>query len=83
MKKYYDLILHDDYLPLTKREAQCLFYLLHGKTAKQTARRIHLATKTVEMYLDTLKQKTRSETKLKLVCRYFLNNWQLKYDAEN
>lgn len=82
MKQYYDLILDDRYLALTKREAQCMFYLLRGKTAKQTAALIHLSKKTVEMYLDILKQKTCSESKLELVCRYFLNKWQLKFEIE-
>lgn len=42
---------------LTPREASCAFYLLQGKTAKQTAKILNLSHRTIEDVLDRIKNK--------------------------
>lgn len=51
---------------LSKRQAQCLQYLLEGKSAKQTANMLNLSTRTIEFYLDNMKKKMNCRTKLEL-----------------
>ena len=48
-------------LKLTKREVECLSYVLRGKTALHIARVLDISTKTVESYV--------ASAKLKLGCK--------------
>jgi DNA-binding CsgD family transcriptional regulator len=52
---------------LTARENQCLVYLLQGRSAKETAYYLKISTRTVETYLDKLRHKTNSRTKIALI----------------
>lgn len=54
---------------LTQREYDCLVCLLAGKTAKQTADELCLSYRTVENYLETIKQKTFSRNKIELLSK--------------
>ncbi|MBY0462551.1 MAG: LuxR C-terminal-related transcriptional regulator [Alphaproteobacteria bacterium] len=54
-------------LILSKREAQCLYYLLRGQSAKEIAKTLHLSPRTVESFLDIIKRKTGVHCKAKLV----------------
>lgn len=58
---------HLQNIKLTRREQECLKYLVQGKSAKQTANLLNLSPRTVEIYLDTLKSKLNCRTKLALV----------------
>lgn len=42
---------------LSDRQAQCLFYVLRGKTSKSIAKILQLSPRTVESYLDDIKIK--------------------------
>ncbi|MHA7841601.1 MAG: helix-turn-helix transcriptional regulator [Gammaproteobacteria bacterium] len=55
---------------LSHRECQCLYHLCHGRTAKQTGERLFLGSRTVETYLDTIRTKTQTPSKLMLVARF-------------
>lgn len=52
---------------LTKRESECLFYTLRAKTAKETARFLEISHRTVEEYINTLKEKFQCHTKQELI----------------
>jgi DNA-binding CsgD family transcriptional regulator len=55
-------------IKFSKKELQCLRYLLEGKTAKETAEVLHLSPRTVEAYLLNIKHKTLCYTKAELIC---------------
>ena len=42
---------------LSKRERECLIFLLQGKTAKETAANLGLSPRTVESYFENIKKK--------------------------
>lgn len=52
---------------LTKRQFDCLFYLVKGKTMKQTAEILVLSPKTIEHYLDAVKVKFKCYTRSELI----------------
>lgn len=52
---------------LSKRQEQCLYYFLKGKTAKETAQLLNLSHRTVEEYLNHLKKKLGCRTKRDLL----------------
>lgn len=53
----YPLILTRSHLQreLSEREAECLFYLLRGATAREVGKMLHLSPRTVEGYIEELK----------------------------
>jgi DNA-binding CsgD family transcriptional regulator len=53
----------------TEREKQCINYLLNGLSAKQTASRLDISQRTVEIYLHNIKKKTDSKSKLILLSK--------------
>lgn len=62
-------ILHqkNNDLDLTTRQMDCLFYLLRGKTSKETAAILGLSSRTIEYYIIQLKNKFSCHTKSELV----------------
>jgi len=52
---------------LSLREAQCLCYLSMGYTSKETAREMKISPRTVETYLEKIRQKTNSRNKLQVL----------------
>jgi len=52
---------------LTRREAECLWFLSQGRTSKETARIMSLSSRTVESYITNLKVKTGTHWKNELV----------------
>ena len=48
---------------LTKRESECLFYILRGKTAKEIAKILTISHKTVENHIEKIKIKFLCTTK--------------------
>jgi DNA-binding CsgD family transcriptional regulator len=59
--------INDKIIYLTEREKQCLNYLIEGRSAKETAYFLKISTRTVETYLNNLRQKTNCKTKIKLI----------------
>lgn len=73
-KKYY---LTGEYkgIYLTKREAECLVCLARGKTAKEMAKILKINHRTVEAFLEKIKNKLNCSTKSQLIekaikCRF-------------
>lgn len=56
-------------IELTTRENECLYYLLAGKSAKQTAAIMNISQRTVEFHLDNIKLKAGCRTKLELLSK--------------
>ncbi|GAB4393210.1 MAG: hypothetical protein Tsb005_10520 [Gammaproteobacteria bacterium] len=66
---------NDDYPPLTLRETDCLFYMLHGKTCKEIANILNLSHRTVETYLMNVKQKLGCTTNRTLIDYAVSQGW--------
>lgn len=58
-------------IKLSTRQAQCLFYVLRGKTSKVIARILQLSNRTVESYIDDIKVKIRCQNKAELIEKSF------------
>ncbi len=77
-KKSLDLIktIFNDGEPLnlTEREAQCLYHLSEGKSAKETAKLINVSQRTVEFHLNNIKEKVGCRTKIELLAKIKINS---------
>lgn len=62
---------------LTQREIQCLFYLLHKKTASETAKLMNISRRTVESYLDSIKRKINCDFKADIFTKLKDNQYLL------
>ncbi|MBT4879863.1 MAG: helix-turn-helix transcriptional regulator [Alphaproteobacteria bacterium] len=56
---------------LTKQEMKCVKHLLRGKTNKEIANVLDLSSRTVEGYIETLKERHECATKSQLVQKLF------------
>lgn len=54
-------------IKLSKRQSECLYYLLRGKSAVAIAKILKLSPKTVEYYIDEIKNKMRCRNKAELI----------------
>lgn len=66
---YYSLqnLLNVYSISLSKREVECLYFTLYGKTAKQIAHYLGISHWTVEEYLKELKYKLKAKSKSELI----------------
>lgn len=74
--KHYNIIDQDNLFNLSKREFECLFFILRGKTAKQTAEIMNLSKRTVETYIENLKNKFACDSKADLLIKAVMNGYQ-------
>ncbi|MBB70884.1 MAG: hypothetical protein CMF50_00610 [Legionellales bacterium] len=51
---------------ITRREFQCAHYMLHGMTSKEIGAKIHISPRTVEVYLERLRNRFGSKNKIEL-----------------
>lgn len=56
-----------DQFKLSKRESECLFFIIRGMTAKDVAQKLHLSPKTVEFHIEQIKQKLSCSKKSELI----------------
>lgn len=61
-------------LAITKREAQCISLLLQGCSAQGIADGLFISRRTVETHLETLRQKTHTQSTLSMLCK--IRNWE-------
>ena len=54
---------------LTKRQTDCLYYLVQGMTVKQIAETMSLSARTVEHYLEAVKSKLQCKKRSELISR--------------
>lgn len=64
---YYRINPIDNRHSLTKRELQCLFYVLRGCQSREIAEKLGLSKRTVEFYIDNIKSKFHSKNKSELI----------------
>lgn len=67
---------------LSRRELDCVFYLLRGKTNKEIAKHLNLSSRTVESYLQNIKFKWQCEKKSHII-DYAVVNGYLGYIPEH
>ncbi|PCI37067.1 MAG: hypothetical protein COB50_04055 [Thiotrichales bacterium] len=63
----YCITLYNNRIEFTEREAECLYYLLKGYSAKHIARFMEISYRTVEDHTNTIKTKTGFATKFQIV----------------
>ncbi len=63
----YVLNLPDDCLALTQKQEACLFFLIRGKTIKETAKILNLSPRTVESHLQAIKNKFNCDCKTQVI----------------
>jgi len=61
------MVTEERQIPLTLREAQCLYFLLQGKTAKMIGKILKISYRTVEIYFDKLREKANARTRLDII----------------
>lgn len=66
--------IHENQKPMTKRETQCLLYLVQGMTAKQMAKKLHLSYRTIEEHIANIKSKLGCKTKAELIKTFYQKN---------
>jgi DNA-binding CsgD family transcriptional regulator len=54
-------------LGLAKRETECLFYILEGKSNKEIAKYMKISFRTVENYVENIKHKLNCSTKSEVI----------------
>ncbi len=73
---YIDAV--DNPFQLSHRELECLFFTLRSMTAKQIAEQLDLSKRTVEFYLENIKNKMGCTSKAELIC-LAINRGYLRY----
>ncbi|MBA4696554.1 MAG: helix-turn-helix transcriptional regulator [Legionella sp.] len=63
----YMLSHHFNDIKLTDRQAEVLFYLLRGKTAKQIGQYLNVSSRTIHEHMDQLKFKLNAQNKHELI----------------
>jgi DNA-binding NarL/FixJ family response regulator len=59
--------IHSFITKLPKRKVECLYYLVKGKTAKETAKLLNISHRTVEHYLEDIKNRWGCNSKSMLI----------------
>ncbi len=67
--KTYRIENYNSDLKLTTREAECLFLLIRGKSAKEIARFLEISFRTVEGYLENIKYKMEVSSRSELIAK--------------
>ncbi|KTC79092.1 helix-turn-helix domain-containing protein [Legionella cherrii] len=74
-----DLLSHSIHTSqLTKRQKECLFYLCKGMSIKQIAKVLMLSPRTVEHYLETVREKLNCHSLARLVEKVFESQVKIK-----
>ena len=63
----YQLKASYDQFNLSRRESEALYYVIRGKTAKETGRILNISYKTVEKYHENLKHKLDCTTRSQVI----------------
>jgi DNA-binding CsgD family transcriptional regulator len=73
-QRSYSVFMPSQNSNLSKREMECLFYLVRGKGARETAELLHLSKRTVEDYIENIKNKMGCYTKSQIIEKALDNN---------
>jgi DNA-binding CsgD family transcriptional regulator len=74
--KNYTLDHHQNLFKLTERECECIFLMLRGKMAKEIAAFLSLSKRTVESYIENIKNKMNCRNKTEIVVKALLSGYQ-------
>ena len=66
----------------TKREAECMTWLLKGKTINSTATLLEISPRTVEYYVKNMKIKTGCRTKFELIDFIYASEFMKTVDQQ-
>jgi len=61
--------IDNDGQPFTNRESECLCYMLLGNTIKETARALEISPRTVEVYINIVKNKLRCFSRSQIISK--------------
>lgn len=64
----------------TRREAECMVWLLKGKTIGSVADKLRLSSRTIEYYIKNMKSKLGCRTKFELVELVYLSDFMQHVD---
>ncbi len=64
---YYIHRQNDEFHKLTRCEKECLFYFIRGKTSQDIANILHRSKRTIDMHLESIKNKLQVNTKPLLI----------------
>jgi DNA-binding CsgD family transcriptional regulator len=75
MKQLFPKKIHENNpvsqpIQLSPREISCIHYLLKGKTAKEIANHLNLSYRTIEYYLENIRNKTGCRNKYELIAHF-------------
>jgi DNA-binding CsgD family transcriptional regulator len=66
-KVSYEVAPTENRFHLSRRELQCMLHLLRGKTSKEIANALQLSKRTIDFYLDNIKNKFGCQNKAELI----------------
>ncbi|WP_232051862.1 response regulator transcription factor [Aquicella siphonis] len=66
---------HQNIFKLTKRECECVFLLVRGKTAKEMADLLLLSKRIIESYIENIKNKMNCQNKAELLVKAVSNGY--------
>ena len=56
---------------VSKREKECLYYLIRGMTAKEIGRALNLSPRTIEFYIENMKKKFSCHNRIDLIAKAY------------
>lgn len=65
----YDINPDTNRYALSRRELQCMFYILRGKSNKQIAEALKLSKRTIDFYMENIKNKFGCQSKNELIIK--------------
>ena len=72
----YTLGHYHNKFKLTTRECECVFVLIRGKTAKEISGLLSLSKRTVESYIENIKNKMNCQNKAEILVKAVSNGYQ-------
>jgi len=66
---HYSIGKMKERINLSKRQNECLFFILRGKTTKEIANILNVSIRTIESHLEEIKIKFRCRTKSELIIK--------------
>ncbi|KTD47640.1 helix-turn-helix transcriptional regulator [Legionella quateirensis] len=72
---HYTLNDNENKYALTNREYECVFLLIRGKTAKEIGTLLSLSKRTIESYIENIKNKMNCKNKAEILVKAVLNGY--------
>lgn len=78
---YYTLNDNKNIYGLTDREHECVFLLIRGKSAKEIGALLSLSKRTIESYIENIKNKMDCRNKAEILVKAVLNGYHNYFPA--